>query len=165
MLYNLFIQSLAILFLIASAVSFHVKSKKGILIAQIVGISLLALHFLLLEAWSGFAMQFILVFAVSSFLFKEKHKSLLVFFILLFVVFTYITWQGYFSIFAFLGITLALIAKWQVKTRLIRIISIPSGISWIIYDMFVYSYGGIISESILLVSVLLSLMFKWKIMK
>ena len=168
MFYDLFVQSLAIMFLLVAAISFHAKTRSTMLITQIISILLLSLHFFLLHAWSGFAMQFILVFAVTLFLFKDRNKILsskiiLVSFIILFFIFTLITWQGYFSIFAFLGISSAIIAKWQKRTRLIRLISIPTGVFWIIYDVFVNSYGGIISESILLTSIFISLITKRRI--
>jgi hypothetical protein len=162
MFYGIFVQFLAILFLLLFAISYHAKTRKLMLSIQILGSLALIFHFILLHAWSGFAMQTVHLIAIVLFLFKEKRnilksKFLLCFFFLTYFVFTIITWQGYFSIFAFLGISSGTFAKWQTKPNSIRMILIICGIFWIIYDFFVNSYGGIISESLLLISAVISL--------
>jgi hypothetical protein len=167
MFYNLFVQSLAILFLLLFTISYHAKTRKTILSIQLVGIIVLMLHFFLLHAWSGFAMQTIHVIAIILFLFKEKNswlksKILLYCFFFIYLILTIITWQGYFSIFSFFGASLGTLGKWQTKPNAIRIILIFAGIFWIAYDLFVNSYGGIIAESILLISAIISLIINRK---
>ena len=162
MLFQELVQLLAIFWLIIFAFSYHAKSRKSILSIQIAGLLLLALHFFLLSAWSGFAMIVVHIVMLVIFFWKEKvavlnHKIFLYLFLFSYFVFTLITWQGYYSFFAFLGVGCATVAKWQYSPKQIRIISIPSGFFWIIYDVFVNSYGGLIAESIILISIIISL--------
>lgn len=162
MFYSLFVQFFAILFLIFFTLSYHAKTRRNILLIQLLGVLSLTLHFFLLHAWTGFAVQVVHVFSVILFLFKDKRKFLksnfvLFSFFVVYFVFTLITWEGYFSFFAFLGISSGTLARWQNKPNSIRTILIFTSIFWIIYDLSVKSYGGIISETVLLISVIISL--------
>ncbi len=168
MIYNLFVQSLALVFLLLFAISYHAKTRKTMLSIQFVGVCVFALHFFLLHAWSGFAVQVIHSAAILLFISKEKNnflgsRFLLAFFIALYFISTLLTWQGYFSIFAFLGISFGTLAKWQTKPNSIRTLLLFTGILWIIYDLFVNSYGGIITEIILIISGVISLINNKKI--
>ncbi len=156
-------QIFAILFLVAFALSYHAKSRGKILLIQIAGLIFYGINFLLLHAWSGMAMVLIQSITLIFFINKDKHALLksnfvLYFFLLVYLIFTIFTWEGFFSIFSFIGVGLATTAKWQNKVHHIRIISIPASVSWIIYDIFVASYGGIFAEVVLMTSIIISIM-------
>lgn len=78
---------------------------------------------------------------------------------------TVVTWQGYFSLFAFLGLLAITLAKWQINPIAIRKLSILASISWIIYDLYVGSYGGALSEVIIIISITYSLVNSSKVFR
>ena len=163
--YQIFIQSIALLALAGFAASYHAKTRRGILFIQVLSLCAWLIHFLLLSAWTGAMLNAINIFITAAFLFKDKKiwvKSNYFFTsaILILTAATAATWQGFFSLFALLGVYLATLARWQDKTKMIRFIAIFSGISWIVYDIFVGSYGGIIAELVIIFSIMLSLMRK-----
>jgi hypothetical protein len=95
--------------------------------------------------------------------FKDDHLwmnrySVLVFLLLILAILTGITWEGFFSSFAFLGVALITVAKWQNKTKNIKFIALFASASWIVYDFFVGSSGGIIAELVIIFSILIGLM-------
>ena len=92
-----------------------------------------------------------------------ENKLILYAFLLIYFVFTLLTWQGYLSLLAFFGVGIGALAKWQSKPQTIRFYSIPSSVSWIIYDILVNSFGGLISEMVILASVFISLIMKRKV--
>lgn len=162
MLYPFFIQSLAIIAVIFFILSFHTKSRRSILIMQLLSLITWATHFYLLSAWTGSVLIVINGMITVLFLFKHKNKIFskpIILYLSLFVliIVTIITWQKFYSIFPLLAVISITIAKWQNKSNMIRIISIPASIFWIIYDLFVGSYGSIIAEILIMISIMSSL--------
>lgn len=165
MIYDYFIQSLAVIAVIFYLASYHAKTRKGILVIQSIGALIWTLHFLLISAWTGALVTFTGGTFTVVFLFKGKNKILsnnfvLYLSILTLGIFTFITWKGFYSIFPFIGVSSIMIAKWQNKPNTIRALCIPNSILWIFYDVVIGSYGSIIAESLIIGSILLSLVKK-----
>ena len=163
MTYFIFVQSLAVIASIIFAFSFQVKSKTGILVWQLISLFIWTLHFSLLSAWTGAALIGVNAIITCILLLQKKHiwaRQMLVLYLSIFVlaVMTAITWAGFYSIFGFFGVSFIVIAKWQEHPNQIRLLSISSCLFWIVYDIFVGSYGGIISEIAFIVSIVISLM-------
>ena len=161
-LYLIFVQSISIIALGLFTFSFHSKTRKGILSFQLAGLAAWFIHFYLLSAWTGAALMIVNAVITTFFLFKENKKWIdnyifLSVSMLSLVVVTALTWQGYFSLFALFGLSSITLAKWQKTPNTIRKISVLASVFWILYDAFVGSYGGIISETIIIVSIGISL--------
>ncbi len=164
-LQDILIQSIALVAVAGQALSFHAKTRRDILILQVLGISIWVIHYLLLSAWTGAAINIVNVLVTTAFLFKNeqawiKNRYFFVLSVAVLAAATAAAWQGLFSLFALLGVSLMTLAKWQDNPRMIRSIAVFAGIFWILYDGFAGSYGGVLAESIILVSVLISLLRK-----
>jgi hypothetical protein len=162
---NLFIQLIAIVALIVFTGSFHSISRKKILLWQIVSIILWGIHYSLLGAWAGTLLISINGLATILFLYKDDYRWLRSVWVLAIVlavsiVATIATWKDYSNIFALLGLASIIIAKWQTEIRRIRTISIFASMFWIVYDVYVGSWGGILSETVIILSIVVSLMRK-----
>jgi hypothetical protein len=165
MIYDYFVQSLAVIAVIFYLASYHAKTRKGILAIQSIGALIWTTHFILMSAWTGALMTLTGGAFTIVFLFKGKNKFLskdIVMYvsILTLGIFTYITWTGIHSLFPFLGVSSIMFAKWQNKPNTIRALCIPNSVLWIFYDLVVKSYGSIIAESLIIGSILLSLVWK-----
>jgi hypothetical protein len=168
MYYQIFVQSLAIIALIIWTFSYHFKERKPILVVQLLSVFFWITHFILLGAFTGAALSVVAAIRLFVFSFKKKGNwtiNPLVFwlFIVALLIPTLLTFNAYYAIFAFIGGIFATIASWQNKQNNIRVLFIPSHLSWIVYDLFAGSYGGAISETILGISALISLFSKKKI--
>ena len=168
MYYQIFVQSLAIVALIIWAFSYHFKERRSILLVQLTSQIFWITHFILLDAYTGAALATVAAFRLAVFSFKKKDNwvnSPFTFwaFIGLLVISTALTLSSYWGFLALAGGIFAIIASWQNKQNNIRVLSIPSHICWIIYDIFAGSYGGALSEVILGISAIFSLIRKKKL--
>ncbi|MEK6927981.1 MAG: YgjV family protein [Nanoarchaeota archaeon] len=165
MIYQIFVQSLAIIALLIWVSSYHFKERKSILLVQLASFLFWITHFLLLEAYTGAALAVVAALRLAVFSFKKKNNWInkpIIFwaFICILVIATILTFSNYWVIFALIGGIFAIIASWQDKQNKIRKLFIPSHIFWIIYDVFAGSYGGAISEAVLGLSAIFSLFRK-----
>jgi drug/metabolite transporter (DMT)-like permease len=158
----IFIQLLAILFLFFWTISYHFKKRSQIMFFQSVGLLLMVTHLFLLKAHVGAILT--LVAAFRHFLFTKKRENhwisspiILAAFIFIFILITSLTINAYFDLFALLGVILASLSGWQMNKKKLKIYSIFSILSWMIYHFFVRSYGGIISNIIMIASSIVSL--------
>jgi hypothetical protein len=165
-MYTLFVQFLAILAVLFFIISYHAKSRKKILTLQIISVFIWAVHFLLLNAWTGAALMSINGVVIFAFLFKGKNKltnSLILYSSLcVYVLFDVLTWTNIYSLFPLLGVFCGLTAKWQNSPKLIRIISYPVSVLWIVYDVYAGAYGSIVAEVLIMISITISLIVNRK---
>jgi hypothetical protein len=122
-------------------------------------------HFVLLGAYTGAALSAIAALRLGIFSFKKKNNWIskpivLWVFMGILIIGTYLTFSTFFGLFALVGGIFATVACWQYNPKKIRFLFIFSHISWIIYDLFVGSYGGAISEAVLGISTISSLLRK-----
>ena len=167
---DILIQLVAIIALISFAGSFHSKTRKEILLWQILSLFFWVTHYSLLGAWTGALLACINGVVTVIFLFKDTRKWLASSFVLYLgllavIIGTIFTWQGYYSLFALFGVMAIIISKWQDVPNRIKLIAILASIFWIIYDVFVGSWGGIVTEVVIILSVLVSLLDKNKLKK
>ncbi len=161
----LFIQSLAIFGLLIWAVSYHFKARRNILLVQLISFVFWILHFILLGAYTGAALAAVAALRLAVFSFKKKENWIskpwvLWAFIFALVLSTIVTFSTFWGIFALAGGIFATLACWQYDQNKIRQLFIPSHACWIVYDLLVGSYGGAISEAILGLSTISSLLRK-----
>ena len=162
MSYNLFVQSIALVALAVFAISFHSKTRSRILFVNTVSLIIWTVHFSLLHAWSGVILEILNILITIFFIFREKDKRLdKVVFVYLaiaaLVIGTLFTWEGFYSVFALIGVSIMTISKWQNHPQKLRFVAIFASVSWIVYDYFVGSSGGIISECVIILSLLISI--------
>lgn len=164
-IYFVIIQTLAIIAVIFFLISFHQKTREKILIIQVISLAIWSIHFILLSALTGAILMIGNIFVIIIFLFKKEEKSLknlIIFFgsLFLLIMFTIFTWNNFYSIFPLLGSGFAITAKWQNRPKIIRIVSFPSCIFWVIYDLFVGAWGSVIAEIFIIISITVSIMKK-----
>ena len=125
LLYQIFLQSFAIIALGFFAFSFHTKTRSKILTFQLLSLVAYEIHFLLLSAYTGAVLIVLnalitiaLIFKTKFALFRKKFFLILAFVAL--AIGTFFSWQAYYSLFAFLGVSLITLSKWQEHTKKIR---------------------------------------------
>lgn len=159
---NLLIQLIAIVALVAFAGSFQARTRRAILLWQIISICFWVVHYSFLGALAGALLIFANGIVTIVFIYKESKRWLassgvLVAALLLVLAVAAYSWDGYSSVWSLLGVASIIIAKWQINPRHIKLISIVASIFWIIYDILVGSWGGIVTESVIIISILVSL--------
>lgn len=86
---------------------------------------------------------------------REKvNKTDIVILIVLYVISiisTIFTYDGFLSLLSVFAIMLYTFSVWQKKTNIYKLLGIPIGILWILYNIYIISIFGIILETILLI--------------
>ena len=132
------------------------KNGQRLIIFKLISDVIWALQYLALGAFSGMAIAVIGIF--REIVFYNKHKKWarsklwLVFFIICSIVSAILTWKSVFSILPALASVISVIGYWKKTPSLSRILAFPISISMLTYDIFCYSYMGIVNEVLALIS-------------
>ena len=149
-------QILGIIAIIIGFTSYQMKQQKHVLLLQFIVSGLFCVHYLLIDATSGMALNVIMFIRGIIYYFRNKFNwkenyTPIIFAIIVLVV-SVISWQDWYSIFIVLGLfihTLCMAMNDAQKVRKSILITSPLVL---IYNVFVFSIGGIIYESIAVIS-------------
>lgn len=166
-MYDVIAQAISIIGLCMNCGSFLQKKRRTLIMFQLVGSVMFAVHFGMIGAASGCLLNAIaffraIVFSNENFG-KKDLRSYVFVFIGLFIV-AYILGFILFGnnvnaanmiieLFPVLGMFSSTIALSFKKTGKIRLFSTASSVFWIIYNIIRYSIGGVLCEAISLVSI------------
>lgn len=144
------------------ALSYYAKDRKKVLILSFLSLIANGVAYILLNAWSGFAMCIIALVRNIIFLVDESkngkrekiNKADIVILVVLYIVAiisAVFTYEGFLSLFSVFATMLYTYSVWQKKTNIYKLLGIPIGILWVFYNIYVKSIFGIILEAILLI--------------
>ncbi len=151
-------QVIGFIALVFSMISYQMKTQKRIVLIQIISCTFFAIHFLLLNAYTGALMNFIA--AVRSVIFANKDKKWgksnwwIVFFSLVCVIAVGFTWESALSLMPMVGMVLTSIAWGIEKASLVRLVSLPSSPLWIVYNFICGSTAGVLTEVFVMISII-----------
>ena len=155
-------QVFTILMYILLATTYYLKDRKRVLIINFLSTISIAIAYILLNAWSGFAMCIVGLIRNIIFLLDEKkngkretiNKTDIVILIILYIisiVSAIFTYDGPLSLLSVFATILYSYSVWQKKINIYKLLGIPVGMLWIAYNIYIISIFGIILESILLI--------------
>lgn len=148
-------QILVILATIVIAITYVSKSRKKILILFIIYNILYGIHYLLLNAFTGFYMNLVSVGRNVFFLFnlKKDKENGIIFLLVLFSIIIGIgiySYQDFFSLISMSASLLSTYSVWQKNIKSYRYIAVIVSIEFIIYAIHINSLFAIITEVFLL---------------
>ncbi|MBR2151924.1 MAG: YgjV family protein [Clostridia bacterium] len=164
---------LSVLGMIFNSGSFLQKSKKGILIFQFFGALFFSVSFFMLNAPTGALLNIIAVVRAFIYANKEKFRAdkkiwLWIFFIIYVVVYlaTFLVFDKEWSVsncllelLPVISMTVVTISFSLPKAKHIRYFSLIGCPLWLIYNIFTLSIGGIICESLSIISSITGIFF------
>ena len=147
--------------LILSIIAFQFKKHKHIVLLKLSSELTFSIQYILLGAWTGAVLDFISV--IRNFLFYRFVKKgisttpvILVFGA--FVIATgFFTFDGIISLLPIGSKLLTTVSYGMKKEKWLRLITLPSCVLWIIYNLFVGSYAGALTDGITLASILIAI--------
>ncbi len=149
-----------------SLLIYQFNKRRTILNVQLLASLLFSVHFFLLGAYAGSAMNFLGAtrnYFFNQFRYVQNSVWLLWLFVGIFAIATALTWQNIYSVLPAIGTISGAFAAWQSKTKNIRLISLISPPAWLIYAVHSHSYAGIVTEVFVLSSILLGMYrFDWR---
>ena len=145
---------------LAFIISYQAKDKKRLLFFQTTAVVLLCVHYALIEAWSGLALN--IVCLARNYVFSNPHKTFrykvwpYIFAVLITVV-GLLSWESWYSIFLIVALAFNTIFLAQPNANVVRASILFSSPLILTYNVFVGSVGGIINESVSILSAIIGL--------
>lgn len=137
------------------------KKYKHIVMCKIGNEFLSSIHYLLLGGYTGMLANFASCLTNGCYYFRIKRgKSTLPFqiiFATMFVIIGALSWHGLISIFVVLAKLISSVAQGIKNPRTIRILNLISNPCWLVYNIYVGSIVGIITDSVVTTSVLIAI--------
>lgn len=149
--------------ILASVASYQCKTRRMIMAVLMITGALWCLHFGFMGEWTPVGLNLInviraLVYAQRG----EKTWADKAFIPFLFaganVAATLLTWKGAFSLVPLAASFFATFGYWQKEERRLRLCGVGVCAGWLIYNIHVRSYPGIINETVTLFSIFLALL-------
>jgi Bacterial inner membrane protein len=148
-----FIQLLGILALVCTVWAFQSTTRQWLLTLQLFGGLLFSLHFSLLAAYTGAAMN--LLIAIRNILFKKKgvhawagHVAWLYVFIVLPLLVLILSWNGWVSALPAIAVCLGAYAAWDAEPPLFRAMLLITTALWALYSIAVGSLPALATQAI-----------------
>lgn len=156
-------QALSIVAVILGVISFQMRSAKGILFFQILTALVFSAHYFLIGAMTAMGLNFVAAIKCVCYYIRNKRggKGLFipVFFTVLVVVTSLLTWDAWYSVFIMTGLVVNSIGFSLADPQKIRKLVFIKAPLCLIYNICVLSVGGIIYEGSTFVSAVIG---AWK---
>ncbi len=146
--------------------TYQSKSRKHILIFNFCALSATAISYIFLSAYSGLAMAIIAIIRNIIFIIDEKKngksnkngtKDYIILAVLyaISIISAIFTYNGILSMMSVVATMLYTYSVWQKSTKVYKILGLPIGIIWLIYNIYIMSIFGIIMEAVLAISAII----------
>ena len=133
------------------------KTRKKLLVRKLCADILWGIHYICLGAAAGAIPNIIGIFRELIFMNNDKKwaNSLIwpAVFISVSWIAAIISWKSALSFLPMCASTLVTVSLWVKSPKLTRLMTLPVCMAFIIYDVFVGSYAGILNETISLISI------------
>lgn len=149
--------------ILANTIIFWQKNRKNLLFTKLFADVVWTMHYVLLGAKTGAATCGISIMREIVFLNKKhtwaKSNLWLILFAVLSIFFGIFTWKNITSVLPVCASIISVISFAIGKPNLTRILQIFISVLFLIYDIYVVSYAGIINEIFTLTSVIFALYY------
>lgn len=148
--------------------SYQIKSNKALFLCQLMGCIVFCIQFFIMGAYTG-AVSLIINIVRNLLLLKIKDwkwvGSKVTMFVILamLLAMTIYTWDGAISLLPLISVAATTIGYWTNNAQKIRLSQFIGSPCVLLYDILIRSWGGVLNESITLISIIVSVIrFGWK---
>lgn len=144
-----------------SIAAFQFKKHQNIVLLKLSSELVFAIQYILLGAWTGAVLDFISV--IRNYLFYKLVKKnisttpVIILFCLFVVVTGVFTFDGFISLLPIASKLLTTVSYGMKNEKWLRIITLPSCIMWIIYNLSFGSYAGALADAMTLASLVIAM--------
>ena len=166
-MFAIFVQMIGFVAVAFFIISYQMRSNRLLFLFQLLGCLLFAIQFCFLGAFSGAAGLLINILRNVLLLMAPRWswvrtKPTLAAILFLITAMTVCTWNGPISLLPALSVGITTIGYWTDNGQKIRGSQLMGSPCTLVYDVLVGSWGGALSESITLVSIIVSIIrFGW----
>lgn len=155
-------QVMGLVAVVLGFVSFQMRTQKQLLVVQTATTIAFCIHYYLIGATSGLMLNLLGILRNLAYYHKEKKifagKKCPIFFAAVMGIVGLLSWQDYYSIFVVLGLVINTVCLSFADPQNIRKSILVTSPMVLIYDAFVLSIGGIIYESVVIVSSIIGIL-------
>ena len=138
-------------------ISYFVKKRKKILICNSIAHIFQTISLVIVNKYTGASMAFITVIRDNIFLLDIKdnkndisnNKLVLIILFAIILLITIFTYNGLYSLFSTIAVSLSTIGLWHDNTRFYKAISILANVMWLCYYIYINSFFGYVIETII----------------
>ena len=128
------------------------RSRTAMLLVQLAALSWLSMHYALVDAWTGAAVNLLGTIQIVTCLFLgDRHRWVGYALAVLMVGASVATWQGAVSALAAVGMALVAIGRAQTNAGTMRLIVLAGGPFWLAHDLLIRSPIAIADAACLLI--------------
>lgn len=157
-MYDIIIQSIGGIGLLCAVIAFQCKQHKNVMLFRTLNEIFFGIQYFCLASYTGVAMNLIgsvrnIIFAIRV----KKEKSTLIWQILfsfMFIVIGLLTTKGIVSVMVILAKVVTTIAYSLKNTKYIRLLTLPTSICWLVYNIVCNSFAGILCEAFTICSII-----------
>lgn len=137
-------------------VSFQMRTQKQLLVVQTATTIAFCIHYYLIGAMSGLMLNLLGIARNLAYYHKEQPlfsgRKCPIFFAVVMGIVGLLSWQGYYSVFILFGLVINTLCLSFTDPQKIRKSILVTSPMVLIYDVFVMSFGGVIYESVVIIS-------------
>lgn len=160
---------IGILGIAANCIIYQQKNGKNLLLWKLISDVLWLLHYMFLHAYSGCAVALIGVFRELVFYRENKKGQKRPFFLMFFIIVTIcssiLTWKGIASIFPALASVISIVGFWKANPKISRKLAFPISGLMLSYDLTCNSYMGIVNEILTMCATAIAIIHNRKVDK
>ena len=149
-------QIIGLVAVVLGFVSFQMRTQKQLLVVQTATTIAFCIHYYLIGANSGLMLNLLGIARNLAYYYKDKPifagKKSPVFFAVVMGLVGLLSWQDWYSVFIVLGLVINTVCLSFQEPQKIRASILVTSPMVLVYDAFVLSIGGMIYESVVIVS-------------
>lgn len=158
---NWLIQAIGIVGMVFLFCSYQQKKRKNLILCKLGADAVWVIHYCLLGAFGGAIPNFVGIFRELVFVNREKKWADSPLWPALFILLNWclalLKWKSALTLLPICASTFVTISLWVKKPMITRLITVPVSVCFIIYDVSVGSWAGIINEAVVIASVISSM--------
>ena len=162
------VQGIGFVAVVFFILSYQMKSNRLLFLFQLIGCSIFAVQFVILGAYNG-ALSLLINILRNVLLLKAnvwrwvRSKKTMLGIIALLIIFMIWTWNGWTSLLPLVSVGVTTVGYWTDNAQKIRLSQLIGSPCTLLYGILIHSWGGALSESITLMSIIVSIIhFGWK---
>ena len=148
-------QGLSIVAIALGFLAFQMKTQRSLIAVQTVTSTVFTVSYLLIGAMSGMAMNLVATFRNGAYAYRNSRgggKVIPIIFVSIMAIVGILAWEAWYSVFIFFGLVVNSAAMASNDPQFIRYSILITSPVVIVYNVIVLSVGGIVYESVAIVS-------------
>ena len=162
------VQAIGFIGVVFFIASYQMRSNRALFLFQLIGCLIFTAQFLIMGAYTGAlslivnVLRNLLLLKISDWKWVKSKITLSAILVLLTTVTVY-TWAGWLSLLPLLSVGITSIGYWTNNAQKIRLSQMLGSPCTLVYDALIHSWGGVMNESIALISIIVSVCrFGWR---